>query len=281
MPAPKLGFKLGFRHFKQNATKVLISIFKNRDLEIIGILISAFALYYAITANNISNTALKLAQTDTTQTAQIGRLNDVIAGIQSQNNKSSIQLDTLISISKNTRDLNNSSNDILISSDKVSNLTNKQLLLNLKNEQAALMNNRLAKESDLFAFQTIFWDLDNSLMNGSVIGIDLNSPGSRDATGKIILTLRQGFSNKIFQTDSVVKNIWYKMYVVTNFVADRMNFIRASSKEEDKKYVPALTNLLIKQYNTFLITIQNRLAFMEEVFRKENVKDFDSNPNKW
>lgn len=246
---PRLGFYIWFRHLRQNIAKLFNTTIKKNRYEILGLMLSGFALYYAITANNISKTALGLAQNDTTQTAQIIRLNSEIVENQKQNATLSAQLDTLISVSKNTRDLNTSSNKILNNSETQSKLINEQLLLGLKKEQATIKENKLINESDLFALEDIYDEVASERINKWLAVLIL--PDDKKILQRLKTSLIKAFSNKIFQQDTIVRRNWVRFYRIVERTIDNSDS------------------------NKFIINIKNNELVYESA--EERTKEFEKN----
>ena len=282
MAQPKLGFNLKLRHFNAKAKGMVKDSFKNKPFEtiglitsVVGMITSIVAIGFSITANSISKSALDLAKSDTTQTAQIARLNSDIIENQKQNATLSKQLEKLISISNDTKEINSSTYKLLSSSDTISKLTNRQLLLNLKAEKKALMNDKIAKESDLFALRIILDDIMAGSMIQGIIMIDLPKGVGIKTLEKVKVLMGNGLNNKIFQTDKKIKHDWYTyLLIVSKEITDIQILNVAIKTKADMDKLTAMQEEIKLSYFGFINQMLPSLKKKEEDFKKKNGNNF-------
>lgn len=282
MSKPRLGFKLWSRKYLTTFRSKGKSILNNKLETFISLIMTLFAIWLAYTANELtkqsnkfSQTALALSQNDSSQQLQINKLKDILMEIKIQNDIARNQTDALIKVVAETNKINISTNNLIAGSKRQTGLILQQVLLSKRTDSISNANVVLANESDLLKFRKVFEEARDVNMMSRMMKLYLDQTPDISTLTDLRNIFEKGIDNKIFLTDSLIKTEWYTFYQHLKIAEDQIKVFNAQGKPVSKyTNIKNMDKGVRDRYFNCINTIWKRLDFLENIFRKSNVKGF-------
>lgn len=223
--------------------------------------IALYSIYLAFNANTLSKTALNLSKSDTSQQAQINKLNDIAVKLITQNELAAAQIEQLVKITREANNINLATNQLLTALKVQRGLISDQLTLSQKRELNNLINDSLAKQSDYSSLSKTFESFYNlkTLVQIMKMAQDSNMNSEAIVLHDIQISMLPGFDNKILQSDTALKNNWtasYQLVKVASFIAAAYDQNKRDIRFKDVKEAQIR---LQDKFSDYCYKIQKRL----------------------
>ena len=255
-----------------------------------NILLAIFGIILSVKSCNISKVALQLQESDTSQIAQLNRLNNVLINQGKQLAVQNSELERLVGIMS---EMQNQNELTQVSNEQLANLMEQAALQNTTSQRlfktGNLQSQIVRQQLDLSKSQEDKFKLNDSLENvantqavfntfNKLVDLDLfRSAASIDRfsfKNQLLIVrsvkdaLEEQISNKYFLRDTSIRLVWFGFYQYTAVYEERLS-VKASKDSLTQKEIFEYNNKA-KEFSSFYITFTNamrklRIEFMDQM----------------